>query len=252
MTANHPDTRDELIDYCLRKLGQPVIEINVAQEQIEDRIDDALAYYQEFNSDATIRTFVKHQITQTDVNNKYILLDKSIHIVKKLFPVITSGNSMNFFDVKYQMMLNDVADMGSFIGDLMYYDQLQQHLSLIDQKLNGVPQVDFSRVQNRLYIHGEWIDGDIKVGDFLVLEVYQIVDPEVFTNVYNDKFLKEYATGLIKRQWGQNLMKFEGMQLPGGVMLNGRQIYDDAVAEISEMEERVRLEHEMPPDFFMG
>lgn len=252
MSANHPSTRDQLIEYCLRKLGQPVIEVNVAQEQLEDRIDDALEYFQEFNSDATLRTFLKHLVTSTDVTNKYIPVDSSIHIVKKLFPVITSGNSMNFFDVKYQMMLNDVADMGSFIGDLMYYDQMQQHLSLIDQKLNGIPQVNFSRMQNRLHIHGEWSDGDIEVGDYLVMEVFQIIDPDTHTNVYNDRFLKEYATALIKKQWGSNLIKFEGMVMPGGVMLNGRQIYDDAVAEISELEEKVRLEHEMPADFFMG
>jgi len=252
MSSNRPDTRDELIDYCLRRLGSPVIEINVATDQIEDRIDDALDFYQEFHSDATHRTYLKHLVTTTDVTNKYIPIPASVIYVTKLFPIITAGNTSNFFDIKYQMMLNDVADMGSFIGDLMYYEQMQQHLALIDTKLNGVPQVGYSRRENRLHIHGEWQNGDIKAGDYLVVEALQIVDPDTNTSIYDDRFLKDYATALIKVQWGSNLIKFEGMVMPGGVTLNGRQIYDDAVQDRDRLEERMRLEQEVPPDFMVG
>mgnify|MGYP001417436263 FL=1 len=252
MASNRPNTRDELIDYCLRRLGAPVIEINVALDQVEDRVDDAFDFYQEFHSDATHRTYLKHLVTSTDVTNKYIPIPSSVIYVTKLFPVITAGNSSNFFDIKYQMMLNDVADMGSFIGDLMYYEQMQQHLALIDTKLNGVPQVGYSRRENKLNIHGEWQNGDIKAGDYLVVEALQIVNPDTNTSIYDDRFLKDYTTALIKIQWGSNLIKFEGMVLPGGATLNGRQIYDDALLERDRLEERMRLEQEMPPDFMVG
>ena len=252
MASNPPNTRDELIDYCKRRLGEPVIEVNVALEQVEDRIDDAIEFYQEFHTDATIRTYLKHLVTSTDVTNKYISVPSSVLFLTKLFPVVTSGNNTNFFFFIYQMMLNDVADMTSFLGDLMYYEQMQQHLSILDMKLNGVPQVTFSRRANKLYIHGEWQDGDIKAGDYLVFEVYQTLDPDANTSIYNDKFLKEYATALIKRQWGANLIKLEGMQRPGGVTLNGRQIFEDGMADIERIEEKIRLEQEMPPDFFVG
>jgi hypothetical protein len=160
--------------------------------------------------------------------------------------------SRNFFDIKYQMMLNDVADLQNFAGDLAYYDQMQQYLGMLDMKLNGTPQIQFSRKQNRLYVFGDFQDKDILEGDYIVAEVYKIIDPNTHTSIYNDIWLKEYTTALIKQQWGANLIKFEGMQLPGGVILNGRQIYDDATGEIERLRETIRLEHEMPADFFVG
>lgn len=249
----NPNSRDTLIDYCKRRLGDPVIEINVDEDQLEDRVDEALQYYQEYHSDATLRTYLKHQVTADDVTNEYIPLSSDITFVSKLFPVASSFNSsFNFFDIKYQMMLNDIADLQNFAGDLAYYEQMQQYLSMLDMKLNGTPQVQFSRKQNRLYIFGDFADKDIKAGEYIVAEVYKIVDPNTHTSVYNDMWLKEYTTALIKQQWGANLIKFEGMQLPGGVMLNGRQIYDDATGEIERLRETIRLEHEMPVDFFVG
>lgn len=247
-----PNSRQSLIDYCLRNLGDPVIEINVDPDQLEDRVDEAIQYYQQFHSDATLRTFLKHEVTSDDVSNEYITLASNIQIVSKLFRVHGDRSVRNFFDIKYQMHLNDIANMHSYIGDLAYYEQMQQYLSLIDMKLNGTPQVQFSRMQNRLYIHGEFQDKDIVAGDYIVAEIYETIDPDTYTNVYNDMWLKEYTTALIKRQWGTNLIKFEGMQLPGGVMLNGRQLFDDASADIERLRETIRLEHEMPPDFFMG
>jgi hypothetical protein len=249
----NPTSRATLIEYCKRRLGDPVIEINVDEDQLEDRVDEALQYYQEYHSDATVRTYLKHLVTASDVTNEYITLSNNIIFVSKLFPVSSSFNSSyNFFDIKYQMMLNDIADLQNFAGDLAYYEQMQQYLSLLDMKLNGTPQVQFSRRQNRLYIFGDFADGDIQAGEYIIAEVYQIVDPDTHTSVYNDMWLKEYTTSLIKQQWGQNLIKFEGMQLPGGVTLNGRQIYDDASGEIAQLRENIRLEHELPADFFVG
>jgi hypothetical protein len=249
----NPTSRDTLIDYCKRQLGDPVLEINVDEDQIEDRIDEALQYYQEYHSDATIRTYLKHLVTATDVSNEYIPIASNILYISRLFPISSSFNSsFNFFDIKYQMMLNDVADIQNFAGDLAYYEQMQQYLSLLDMKLNGHPQTTFARHQDRLYIHGEFKDGDIKEGEYIVAEVYTVLDPDSNTSIYNDLWLKEYATALIKRQWGMNLLKFDGVQLPGGVLLNGRQLYDDATADIDRLRERIRSEFELPADFFMG
>ena len=248
-----PNSRATLIDYCKRRLGDPVIEINVDEDQLEDRVDEALQYYQEFHSDATVRTYLKHLVTATDVSNEYIPISSDIIFVSKMFPLTRSFNtSRNFLDIKYQMMLNDIADLMHFAGDLAYYEQMQQYLSLLDMKLNGHPQVQFARRQNRLYIFGDFVDKDIKAGDYIVAEVYTIIDPNTHTSVFNDMFVKEYTTALIKQQWGTNLIKFDGMQLPGGVVLNGRQIYDDATGEIERLRENLRLEQELPPDFFVG
>ena len=249
----NPTSRDTLIDYCKRQLGDPVLEINVDEDQVEDRIDEALQYYQEYHSDATIRTYLKHLVTADDVTNEYISIASDILYVSRLFPVSSSFNSsFNFFDIKYQMMLNDIADLQNFAGDLAYYEQMQQYLSILDMKLNGHPQTTFARHQDRLYIHGEFKNKDIKEGEYIVAEVYTILDPDSHTTIYNDLWLKEYATALIKRQWGMNLLKLDAVQLPGGVLLNGRQLYDDATQDIERLRERIRSEFELPADFFMG
>ena len=165
----NPTSRATLIDYCKRRLGDPVIEINVDEDQLEDRVDEALQYYQEYHSDATVRTYLKHQVTATDVTNEYIPIASNIIFVSKLFPVSSSfSSSVNFFDIKYQMRLNDIADIQRIAGDLAYYEQMQQYLSLLDMKLNGQPQVQFSRRQNRLYIFGDFADSDIKQGDYVL------------------------------------------------------------------------------------
>ena len=248
-----PNSRGTLADYCKRRLGEPVIEVNIDEDQVEDRIDEALQYYREFHSDATVRTYLKHLVTATDVTNQYIPLANNIIFVSKMFPVaggIVGGSGM--FDIKYQMMLNNIHDLMNFAGDLAYYEQMQQYLSTLDMTLNGTPQVQFSRRQNRLYVFGDFIDGDIQEGDYIVAEVYTEISDSDHTSIFNDMFVKEYTTALIKQQWGMNLIKFEGMQLPGGVILNGRQLYDDATGEIETLRQRVRDEHEFPPDFFVG
>lgn len=247
-----PNSRQSLIDYCLRQLGDPVIEINVDPDQIEDRVDEALQYYQEYHDDATVRTYLKHQITSTDVANEYIPISSNILFLTHLFPLKGGSITKDFFDIKYQLHLNDIANLQTYMGDLAYYEQMQQYLSLIDMKLNGTPQVQFVRKQNRLYIFGDFNDNDLEVGDYVVAEVYQIIDPDTHTSIYNDKWLKEYTTALIKRQWATNIKKFDGMQLPGGVTLNGQTMFEEAMQEIERLRETIRLEAEMPPDFFVG
>lgn len=249
----NPASRQQLIDYCLRRLGEPVIEVNIDVDQISDRVDEAIQYWREFHSDATYRAYISHLVTGDDVTNKYISVSSDVIHITKLFPISSSFNtSFNFFDIKYQMMLNDIADLQNYAGDLSYYEQMNQYLSLLDMKLNGQPQVSWSRHENKLYIHGDFTDQDIKSGEYIVYEAYRLVDPNSAPAVYNDMWLKEYTTALIKMQWGQNLIKFEGMQLPGGVTLNGRQIYDDAIQEIERLRERMKSEGEKPIDFFIG
>lgn len=249
-------TRTELEEYCLRKLGAPVIDINVADEQIDDRIDEALEVYQEYHADATIKTYFKHLVTATDVTNKWIPVPNNIIFVTHLFPIrVGSSSGAGMFDIKYQMMLNDMVNLNNFTGGMDYFVQMKQYLDLINMSLNGTPQIAYQRRQNRLHIFGDFDDKDIQAGHYLVAEAYALVDPTTTSgtkSIYNDMWLKSYAAALIKRQWGSNLMKFEGMTLPGGVMLNGRQIYDDASAEIQVLEEKLRLEFELPIDFYIG
>lgn len=246
-----PNSRQTLIDYCLRRLGEPVVEINVDEEQIEDKVDDALQLYQEYHSDSTVRTYVKHVVTEDDIANRYIPVDTSVLYVSNMFPMSASYAQNSMFDYRYQMYLNNMGDFISFAGDLNYLYQMKQYLGMVDNIIHGQPMVNFSRHQDRLYIYGEW-DTEIVLGDYLVYEAYKIIDPQVSTSVYNDMFIKNYTTALIKQQWGLNMSKFEGMQLPGGVTVNGRQIYDDATTELTQLEEKMRIEQELPPDFFIG
>ena len=248
----NPTSRQTLIDYCKRRLGEPVIEINIDFDQEQDRVDEALQYWQEYHSDATFRTYIAQQIGDSDVSREYVNVPTDVLYVTKMYSVNNNfGGSTNMFSVKYQMMLNDIANMQNFAGDLAYYEQLNQYLSLLDMKLNGQSQVTYSRHQNRLYIHGDFKDEDIQSGQYIVYEAYKSV-ATTNTDVWNDMWLKEYTTALFKQQWGANLIKFEGMQMPGGVTLNGRQLFDDAQNDIARLQEKLRLDHEMQPLFFVG
>jgi len=245
-----PNSRQTLIDYCLRTLGEPVLEVNVDEDQLSDRIDEALQFYQEYHYDAIYKSYHKHQITAADISNEYISIPDAITTVQRIFPLNDENSSINMFDARYQIHLNDIFDLRN-AGALSNYYQTQQYMSTIDLLLNGTEQVRFNRHMNRLYIDADWGE-DLKENDYVIVDAYRIVDPDTHTDVYNDMFLKRYAVALIKKQWGANLIKFEGMQLPGGVTLNGRQLYDDAVTEIAAVEEQMQLKYEMPPDFFMG
>jgi len=246
-----PQTRIELIEYAYRSLGAPVLEINVDDDQASDRLDEAIQYWQEYHSDSTSRMYYKHEVTAQDVSNRFITLPDSLIFVIRIFPFSDENSyGVNMFDVRYQMMLNDMYQLGH-MGNLSNYYQIQQYLGTIDMMLNGTEHIRFSRHKNELHLDSEW-GKEIQEGEYIIVEGYQTVDPSNYPDVYNDMWLKKYFTALVKRQWGQNLLKFEGMQLPGGVMLNGRQLFDDATNEIQQLEEEIRMNHEMPVDMFIG
>jgi hypothetical protein len=246
---SNPTSRQGLIDYCLRKLGHPVIEINVDDDQLEDRIDEALGFYREFHYDAVELVYLKHQITQADIDNQYLTINDAITGVTKIFPFSNRTTGINIFDIRYQILINDLYSLMS--TDLIYYSQVRQHLELINMMLIGQKPIRFNRHMNRLFIDMDW-EEDVDVGDFIVIECYRILDPDTYTDVYNDRILKKYAAALIKRQWGANLKKFSGVQLPGGVQLNGQVIFDEAMQEIKEIEEETRNTYELPVDMFVG
>ena len=244
----NPTTRQELIDYCKRALGAPVLEINVDDDQVSDRVDQALQFYQEYHSDGTIQHFRKHQVTQTDIDNEYLTIPEDLLFVTRILPLGTNGGSAtNMFSVNYQMHLNDVYDLRR-PGSILSYDLTREYLGMIDMIFdNGMDQkLRFNRHMDRLHIDTDW-EADFIVGDYIIIEGYSTINPEDYVDVYNDMFLKKYLTALIKKQWGTNMKKFTGMQLPGGVEMNGQQIYDEANEEIKEIEEQMALKYEFPP-----
>lgn len=251
-----PQTRQELIDYCLRSLGAPVLEINVDDEQLEDRVDEALQWFRENHPDGSRRHYMSFEMTQDIIDNGYIDLgDTDVSTVVRMFPINTVSQTTNFFDIKYQMMLNDVTDLNNYAGDIAYYEQMQQHLSLLDMKLSGIPEITFDRQANRVYFYLS--SEKLTVGDHVVVEVYGIRTPyspngSRYNSLFNHKFLKEYTTAIIKRQWGTNLLKFDGMTLPGGVQISGRSIFEDANNELEQIRTRFREEEDVGPIFFAG
>ena len=242
-------SRQQLIDYCLRQLGHPVLEINIDDDQLEDRIDEAFSFYREFHYDAVELVYFKHQITSTDITNQYIPITDEIIGVTKIFPFTNKTTGMNIFDIRYQILINDLYSLMS--TDMIYYSMVRQHLELLNQLLVGQKPIRFNRHMNRLFIDMDW-KADVKENDYIIVECYRVLNPDTYTDVYNDRVLKKYATALIKKQWGTNLKKFTGVQLPGGVTLNGQIIYDEAVEELKEIEEMVRDTYELPTDFFVG
>jgi hypothetical protein len=244
-----PNSRSTLQDHCLRALGAPVIEINVDEDQLEDRTDDALQFYQEYHSDGVIREYLKHELTATDITNSYITVSDAVTSVVRMLK-ITGQTGSALFDMGYHMRLNDIFMLQGLGTQMQEYIQSQQKLSLVDHRLNSEEHIRFSRHMNR--VHMDQGFGDLSAGEFIVLEVFTIIGPDTYTDVYNDHYLKKYLTALIKRQWGANMMKFEGFQLPGGITMNGRQIYEDAIEEIQGLEEEARLIWAMPDNFLMG
>ena len=334
-----PTSRATLKDYAKRQLGHPVVELNLDDDQMEDRIDDALEFFQEYHFDGTEKTYLKHQVTAStlklssnvstwtsgekitggtsgvratlveyhsanttirykdpevksggdgntfyanttttfgngetvtggtsgasattassdansigDFDNKYITISENIIGVNGVLPFHFDANrSSNMFSVNYQYALNDMYTMGG-ISDFKNFVFHQQRMSMIHNLFSGMPRFRFNRHTDRLHLDIDW-DEDLKIDDWIVAECYLITDPSSFSDVYGDMFLKKYVTALFKKQWGQNLIKFEGLQLPGGVTLNGRQLYDDANTEIERIEEEVQLKYQLPDDFMMG
>ena len=283
-----PTTRQGLVDYCLRKLGAPVLEINVDDDQLDDLVDDAIQLFNERHFDGVERMYLKYKLTQYDIdrgkaNNKtgstntagivttsadstvipgvgsiisnwyetsnFIQVPDSVVGVERIFKFDTSAISNGMFSVKYQLFLNDVAFNLGYNG-LLSYSMTKSYLEDIDMMLTTDKQIRYNKRQDRLYLDIDW--GSETTDTFIILDCYRALDPDTFTGVYNDTFLKKYLTALIKRQWGQNLIKFQGVKLPGGIELNGRQIYDDAERDLEAIQSKMSLEYEVPPLDFIG
>jgi hypothetical protein len=246
---SNPSSREQLKDWCLRQLGFPVIEINVDPDQVEDRIDEALQYFQQFNYDGVERWYLKHQITQEDKDNQYIRVTDNIIGVTRIFPVGSTNASVNMFDLRYQLRLHELYDFTS--TSYVNYVLTMQHIRTLDMLFSGETPVRFNRHTDKLRIDWDW-QNDIQVGEWVIIEGFIIVDPDVYTDIYNDRMLKKLATAYIKRQWGANMSKFAGMQLPGGITMNGIQIYQDAMNEIKDLEDLIRDTYSEPPIFLVG
>jgi hypothetical protein len=265
-----PATRESLKQYALRALGKPVIEINVDDDQLEDRIDEAVQYFAQYHYDGVKRTYLKYQYTQADKDRmtadasetatvdsstttwkegqNWLGIPASILSVINIFPFSNKG-SMNLFDVRYQLRLNDLYDFSS--TSVVNYDVVLRHLDFLDHILVGEKPMRFNQHENKLYIDMDW-KNDLMVGEYLVIECYRKLDPASNTDVYNDLFLKRYVTALFKRQWGANLSKFGGVQMIGGVTLNGQEIFSQALGDIDKLEQEIRTSYELNPAMMIG
>ena len=273
-----PASRQQLIDYCLRRLGAPVLEINVDDDQIDDLVDDALQYFQERHFDGVERMYLKYQITEDDIDrgrakspsgpgivtttatsttgksfnwyesSNYLQVPDSIIGVEKVFKFDTSSISGGMFSIKYQLFLNDIYYWGT--TELLSYAMVKTYLEDLDFLLSTQKQIRFNKRQDRLYLDIDW--SATNVDQYFIIDCYAVLDPNDYSRVWNDSFLKPYLTSLIKRQWGQNLIKFRGVKLPGGIELNGREIYEDAERELDQLKQTMMLEHELPPLDLIG
>jgi hypothetical protein len=244
-----PTSRSEFKEYCLRKLGKPVIEINVDDDQVEDRIDEALRYYWDYHFDGTEKVYYKHQITAEDQANKYITMPENINGVVKVFDIgAATVNTGDIFNIRYQIALNDLYTLTS-VSMVPYY-MAMEHLHLLEELLVGKKPIRYSRHRDRLHVDMDWTT--VAEGNYLVVEAYEVIDPDVWTDAWGDRWLQNYCSALIKRQWGSNLTKFEGLQLPGGVQFNGQKILDDAVDEIRRMEEEMISSYSLPVSDMIG
>ena len=279
-----PASRTDLINYCKRQLGAPVLEINVADEQIDDLVDDALQYFQQRHFDGVTQTFLKYKITQQDIdrgrarggssntagittstatstidgssvsfsfeeNSNYLQVPPEVIGITKVFKFDGSNTvTNNMFSVKYQLFLNDIYYFGS--TEILTYAMTKRYLEDIDFALSTDKFIRFNQRQDRLYLDIDW--GSATVDDYLIIDCYRLLDPSSYSRVWNDSFLKRYVTALVKRQWGQNLIKFQGVKLPGGIELNGRQIYDDAQKDLEVIREQMSNTYELPPFDMIG
>jgi len=278
-----PSTRQGLIDYCFRKLGAPVLEINVDDDQVDDLVDDTIQYFQERNYEGVERMYLKYKITQDDIDrgkasgtsgvgivtttgtstnisglgtvtsnfyetSNFIQVPDSVIGVEKIFKFDTSSISGGMFSIKYQLFLNDLYYFNSV--NLLQYSMTKRYLEDIDFLLTTDKQIRFNKRQNRLYLDIDWESQD--KDQFIVLDCYRVLDPSNFAGVYNDSFLKRYCTALIKKQWGQNLIKFRGVKLPGGIEFNGREIYQDGVEEVNAIRDQMSSTYELPPLDMIG
>lgn len=238
-----PTTREELKQYCLRQLGKPVIDINVDDAQLEDRIDDALEYFRDYHFDGSEKTFLKVQITATDITNEYVTIDEDILGVVNVFDIGDSVSTNNIFNLQYQLTLHDVFQLRN-AASLTSYMMVKQHVALMQEMLVGKVPLRYNRHTDRVYLDMNW--SKVTAGNYLIIEAYREIDPDTYPDLWADRWLSLYVTQLFKKQWGQNLKKFDGIQLPGGVTFTGQQLYDEAVAEIEKMETEMLNSFSLP------
>ena len=244
-----PSTRTELKEFCLRKLGKPVIEINIDDDQMEDRIDEALAYYHDYHFDGAEKTFLKHVVTADNKTNNYIdITDGNIIGIVNIFDIGDATSTNNLFNVRYQIALNDLYDLARY--DLVPYYMNMMNIRFIEEMLIGKQPLRYNRHINKLHIDMDW--GKVAVGNYLVAEVYSKIDPETYSDVYSDRWLLRYTTSLFKVQWGQNLSKFVGMTLPGGIQFNGDQIMQQGVEDKRNLEQEMISSFSLPVTDMIG
>jgi hypothetical protein len=265
-----PSTKATLKEYCLRALGKPVIDINVDDDQVDDRIDEAVQYFCQYHVDGVERMYLKYLVTADDITRmttdssesvtsnsvttawkegaNFLVVPSSVISVVNVFPLSDRAN-LNMFDVRYQLRLNDLYDFSS--TSIVHYQMTMQHLDFLDHVLVGEKPMRFNHLSNRLFIDMDW-ETDISAGEYLVMEVYRRLDPATYTDMFDDIYLKRYTTTLIKRQWGQNLSKFSGTAMLGGVTLNGPELFSSAIAEQQKLEEEIRSNYEEPPHMQQG
>lgn len=267
-SANAPNSRETLIEHALRALGHPVIQINVDQQQCEDRLDEALQYFVTRHYDGVQKMYFKYQVTQTDLDRGYINVadidnpsddptgpkGEDIVSVVKIFRFGTLSG-VNMFDVRYQLALTDYFGInrglnGSLSTPLAGWTVTMQYISLLEQLFSPEKTIRFSKVTDKIYVDA--FSQDIPAGHYLIIEAYAALDPDIHTQIYNDRMLKKYIIALIKRQWGANMMKYDGVQLPGGITFKGSQIYQEAIQEIMAVEQEFERSYELPIDFVWG
>jgi hypothetical protein len=268
-----PTTKATFKSYCLRALGFGVIDINVSDDQADDRIDEALQYFAQYHYDGIEKMYLKYQITEEDITgaasnttttatdtvdstitasfgegNGFIPMPSSVVSVIQIFPFDDSATN-NMFDIRYQLRLNDLYDFSS--TSIIHYQMTMQQLDHLSHILVGEKPVRFNQHQNRLYVDMDWAN-DVNAGEYLIIECYRKIDPATYSDIFDDIYLKRYATALIKRQWGANLSKFNGVAMLGGVTMNGETIYSQALEELDKLEEQIQLSFETPIDYMVG
>ena len=265
-----PSTKATLKEYCLRALGKPVIDINVDDDQVDDRIDEAVQYFAQYHVDGVERMYLKYKVTAADITrmttnasesvtdnsvtttyeraDNFLVVPSAVISVVNVFPLSDRAN-LNMFDVRYQLRLNDLYDFSS--TSIVHYEMTMRHLDFLDHILVGEKPLRFNQLSNRLFIDMDW-GTDITAGEYLIIEVFRKLDPDTYTDIYDDIYLKRYTTALIKKQWGQNLSKFSGTAMLGGVTLNGPELFSTAIQEQRQLEDEIRLNYEEPPHMQQG
>lgn len=243
-----PTNKAEFKLYCYRQLGAPIVEINVDDDQADDRIEEALRYYWDYHFDGSEKIFYKHQVTEQDKENKYITMPENIIGVINLFDLGSALGTNNLFNIRYQIALNDLYTLTS-VSMTPYY-MAMQHIQFLEYLLVGRQPIRYNRHTDKLYLDMDW--DRLSIGQFLIVEAYEVIDPVVYTDAWSDRWLLRYASCLIKQQWGTNLKKFDGMKMPGGLTFNGQKIYEEATQERQTLENEMIYTYSLPAQDMIG